>query len=595
MRHARPPILRFAPFVPPPPPIPALPAGSALDLFIDSGRTVLGGVLTQWEDVAHAIIFTPPAGFTGPAVTPTKFQAFDGQLWSLATNELSNVATTLFTAGEACTMAVSGLLTDAGGAISTAFRVGSGVGLTRDFIGNTTFCYSDSITNITNPQMYTGAPFVLVYMITPGTGTMALRLNGWSVVYPYAMAAPAGTPAIDAGASGIQIGNRDDDPLLFWHGYEEEVHGYARILDAADLKSLETNQAAKLGLVGVNGYVSDSAVVAFLGLAGQELVKSIYAATRFYTTATSVTLLVQQNTTAGPGVTNLPMLTIFVDGALFATYTVPTSITPFPPNTTVLALDGHPHIVEIWDGPAEQASPVVPVCAVLIGVQDPTGSTSMLPAVIPENRMVVYGDSISLACGASIPANGAFQELRYLPGHSWLGRVSFFATIGRQLFTDRSFDATFADTSTAIVALAHEVAPGGIKLVWVQISLNDFVASTYASAADWGADLATLVAAIHALDGTVRIVLQGAIVAMNESVPNASGYTLPDLRAQMAIVAAANPTFVSFVDASLTIMGAPPVTLAELNVDGYHPTNAGYATYSTWLIAALQFLGYPTA
>ena len=491
-------------------------------------------------------------------------------------------------------MAVSGYLTDAGGAISTAFRMGS-AGKTRVFIGNTTFCYSDGVTNITNPQMFTGAPLVLVFMITPGTGTMAMRLNGWNVVYPYAMTAPAGTPTIDAGSSGIQIGNRDDNTAFFWHGYEEEVHGYNRILDAADLTSLETNQAAKLGLVGVNGYVSDSAVITFLGLGGQELVKGAYAATRFYTTATSITLLVQQNTTAGPSVVNLPELSIFVDGVFHSTYTVPTSVTPFPPNTTVLALDGAAHIVEIWDGPSEQATPVVPVAAVLIGIQDPTGATSVLPAVIPTNKMVVYGDSISLACGSTAPINGAFQQLRYLTGHKWSGRVSFFGTIGRQLFTDRSFDATFVDTATALVALAHEVAPGGIKMIWVQISLNDFVASSYASAAAWGADLATLVAAIHTLDATIPIVLQGAIVAVNENVPNASGYTLPNLRSQMAAVAAANPTFVSYVDASVMINGAPPVTTGELNVDGYHPTNAGYVTYNTWLIAALQFLGYPTA
>jgi hypothetical protein len=575
------------------PPLPPLPSVSALDLYIDSGRTIAAGHLTDWSDQGHSIALTPPGGSTAPAVSAAVFQQFDGQIWASSTDELSNVATTLFTAGQACTVVMCGECTDAGGAIGTALRVGS-AGKSRVFIAGGGYCYSDGTTNITVPNLYLGSPFVMSWSITPGTGGMTLRLNGWPLVYPNTTSALSGTPGIDDGSSGIQVGNRDDAPTLYFHGYEQEIHAYARILNASDQRSVEGNLATKFNVVGVSGYVSDSAAISFYAIGDEHMLfLAPFASTRFVTKATSITLEAQQNTGAGVTTTNRPELVVLVDGVVNEVYTVPTSASPYAPTSTTLTLDGREHVVEIWDGPpVSGVSATTPVGAALSSIQDSTGSTRMLPALIPANRLTVFSDSIALGCGTTTIKNGAFQMLRYI-GAQWEGRISFFGGIGRGIITDHDVDATFVATATALVALAQEVAIGGAKVIWWQVSLNDFVSATYASAAAWKSDAALLIAAIHAIDASVQIVLQGAIVAAGESVPNSSGYTLPNLRTAMSQLAASNPSFVSYVDASQAIGSTPAVTLSELNVDGYHPTDAGHIAYKAWIVAAMTELGLP--
>jgi hypothetical protein len=521
-------------------------------------------------------------------------QNFDGNLFAASTDELSNTGTALFTAGEPCTVVVAAQNTDAGGNISTPLRVGSS-GKTRNFYAGGGFLYGDGTVNVSIPNLYLGSPWVMSWSVQPGTSGPTGRINGWPVAYPNTTSNPSGSISIDAGSSGVQVGNSDAYPPGYFHGYEQEVHAYSRLLNATDQSNVEGNLASKFSIIGVNGFISDSAAITFYGLGDEHMLfRAPYAATRLYTEATSLTLYTQQNTGAGVGVTNLPQLVILVDGVLTETYTVPTSTSPYAPTSTVLSLDGQPHIIEIWDGPPVQAGAATPTGAVLSSIQDSTGSTQLFPAELPANRLVVYTDSIGLGCGASSAEKGAFQMLRYT-GTTFDGRISFFGGIGRSLHTDKLIDGSFNALANALVALAQEVKPGGRKIIWWEIGLNDFISATYSSAALWGTDAATVVALVHAADPDIEIILVGPIVAVGESTPNTSGYTLPDIRTQMLNIATANPSFVHFRDASQAAGSVPAVTTAQLHVDGYHPLDAGHLALNAWDVATMEDLGLPLA
>lgn len=560
-----------------PPIVPSVPtSGLELDLEADQSATVIGGVLTQWVDQSpNAFVFTPPGGSTGFAATADTFQNLSGYHVAGVTNTLSDAAATPVVEGAARTVSVVGRLDDSGNAISPIFTTGDNPPNTPICIGGGGFCMSGTATPQA-PTLYLGSTFALVWEFTPG-GAVSFFVNGWQMS---ALRAPAPLPTPPAPGDtatgpGVRLGNSSG---LYWHGFVGQIVDYTGTLSAPNFLALSGNQANRFGIVGMKGWISDSAEIPFYGFGGGDsLLTQSESACRLFTTSTSgaITLFCQQTTGMGPEITNLPELTVFIDGEYDQTIVVPVNGTPFPaqPISLVSArLDGSPRLVEIWNGPAVQSGVASPSGTCLSGFQDPSGNTKIYPAVIPTSRIVTWGDSIVLGYGTSGGLyQGGFQLLRQA---ATAARISFWATSGRTVHLERQFDATLAATIDAIVTLLSEVI--GQKLLYIEIGTNDWGASTYATPADWAADVVTVIQGVQTALPDVLVIWGAPIVRQGETIPNGSGWTLPELRAQAAVSAAG--IGVPFDDLSLPLDGVGTVTLAEVNAnDGTHPDNAGHA------------------
>jgi lysophospholipase L1-like esterase len=563
----------------------SLPAGTVLDLFIDKGRTVGGGVLTQWADptVAHGVTLTVPGGFTGLAVTATGVQQYDAQINGTTSVGLSSTTATPFTAGQPRTVMTVGA-TNGFGTFATFMRTSTSSGTVSLFQLGNGYIYAGAGNVTAAPTPWAKALSIVSWKVTPGAGLKPIvRVNGW----PVDPAVITGTADLDAGSAGVTLGYRSDFDGLGWNDRLEQVQGWSRILSSADDAAAEAYYVARFGLVGVSNWISDGAGISML--CSNVLARCPFAATRLHTSATSLAL--RAINTAGSA--SVDELTVFVDGVFNSTI-APAADSVI--HATTLTLDGSPHTVEIWDGESNinltsvnQTTGTV----ALVEMQDPTGSTSVLAAAIPSKRLVVYGDSITTGYAADHAYHGCFQLLRQDPA-SWTGRVSIFASGGRSLNTDFALDSTFGLLAGWTLGLANEVASGGTRILALCIGRNDWAGagnnSPWANLAAFQAAYLAFLQKLRALDATVTIICQTPLVTSDET-NNLQGFSLGDVRTAIT-TSAGSVSGVIVVQGNAAFAGKPAVSVGQL-ADGIHPNTAGQAAWKLWWKGVLAANGGP--
>jgi lysophospholipase L1-like esterase len=576
-----PPPLTTGPDWNPAPPVrqPVLPPASVLDLFIDQGRTVNAGALTQWSDPNHVSnTVTVPGGSAGPTITSNAVQAFDGQRWAPTGVELSSATAQPWSHNQPHTIATVAFLSDGGVNLSTLMRIGSGAGTCPTPVWGSNFYFTDGGTSATGSTIKIFKPVVLVWQFQPGTATFGVRLNGNPIAN-----ISSGTFG-DNSSAGLQIGTRDNVAGFGWTGSIEEIHGWASILSVSDLGQLEGFLATKFLIPGVQGWISDTAGYTPLGgnnVGASSPLRTAFAVTRLLTTATTIALTASND---GSDSTHEPYITVFVDGVLNSSNAVAVGGT----HSFTINLDGNPHTLEIWDGELWGAGGAG---TILIGIQDATGKTQLLPALVPNQRLVVWGDSISVGSLADISAHGCFQLIRQ-DLTTWNGRVSMLTAEGASLRGYFSIDSTFTVLAQWLLNLANEVTPGGKRLVAIAMGHNDWsVVSQWANIAAFQTSYGVLVDALHTLEATLTIIAMSPITSQNETVAGPSGFNLPAVRTAISSVAATRPWLV-YVDGSQSFGGAPALGLSDL-ADGVHPTTAGHAKWKAWWKAVLAANGGP--
>lgn len=564
-----------------------LPPGSVFDLYGDgTGWTNTGGVLTQWQDPNHpAVTLTVPGGKTGPAIAG-KIQGYQKIAWN--GNALSNAALSLFSPGQARTLAAVVSTNDAGPALATPMSFGTTTPLNAICIAGAGsnghgFSYSDGVTN---SDAYTGtdgtfvrtdAPMVAIWMLTPGSGGATLRINGFVVP------GQTGTSQV-SGENGFMVGNRPDyagAPLI---GTGQQFHGYPRICSEADLEALEGVLAQKYNIVGVNRWMSDS--LNYCVFAGAGNLHAPLAAHRFQTTATSI-VLTAINTS---GSATIAQLTVIVDGGAPQYFALTAASTP---QSFTLNLDGNAHVVEVWDGAAWNAGLTG---TALMQIQDDSGKTVLLPMASTSERTVVYGDSISLGAYAT-NYDGGLQKLRR-GAVAWGGRMSFLGGNGRQLHHDYANDPTFTVLANQLKAMLAEVAPGGVQRLIIQVSTNDYNQSAWPDVATFQNAYQTLVGRCQlTMPSTTRILVQGTGVTSNDNALNTSAtpFSIAQTRAAVQAATAAasagnGATNTTYFDPTVSVGGQACYTSAQLNGDGLHPNDAGHAAYAAWW-SAIRAMG----
>lgn len=192
----------------------------------------------------------------------------------------------------------------------------------------------------------------------------------------------------------------------------------------------------------------------------------------------------------------------------------------------------------------------------------------------PVNRLLLYGDSITVGADSTIPTEQGWGILirGYAAAAASPYNVAWEAYGYRTLYRDYQSPGNL----TAFIAQLVAYNPANI---WLAIGTNDYGIITW-SAANFGAAYAAVLDALHAALPSCHIYTQTPIVRVIETA-NSFGNTLGDYRTAIATAQSTRTGFTTFVD------GTTILTTADLDAGGVHPTTAGHAKYATFVRGVL--------
>lgn len=185
------------------------------------------------------------------------------------------------------------------------------------------------------------------------------------------------------------------------------------------------------------------------------------------------------------------------------------------------------------------------------------------------NRLVIYGDSISVGAAAS-PTQSAAWGIQVRAARA--GKSTAFEGWGwRSLYQDAA-DGT---KRAAFVARLLAYAPATI---WLAIGTNDYGITGWNHTA-FGTAYAALLDDLHAVLPATTIVCQSPLIRSVETA-GANGSTMAQYRAAI-LAATVGRAWATYID------GAAILTTGGLSGDGLHPSTAGHATIAAFVENAL--------
>ena len=201
-----------------------------------------------------------------------------------------------------------------------------------------------------------------------------------------------------------------------------------------------------------------------------------------------------------------------------------------------------------------------------------TPTYTLVPPERPD--LLIYGDSIMVGASAAAPvSNATGVKMRRLYGR----KVAIDGWSGRAL----SQDGFTAGERTTLAGILTRTQP---YKIWMQVATNDYGAVAAWSATDFGTAYADLIDKIHAIDPAIMIWCQSPtqrLSPFNESA-NAFGNTTQDYRNVIASVAAARPTYCTYVNGA----GGRIVTDMHWS-DGLHASAHGQQNYADFIEATV--------
>lgn len=218
-----------------------------------------------------------------------------------------------------------------------------------------------------------------------------------------------------------------------------------------------------------------------------------------------------------------------------------------------------------------QSSPTQSASAVLGTWFTGASASASMTAVSssPTNRLVVYGDSISVGANSTVPPRDAWAVLVRT------ARGTASTVVDGYGYRSLYLDASSAGVRASFVAAIQALSP---SILWNAIGTNDYGLNKW-SAADFGTAYAAVLDDLHAAMPSLVIYCQTPIVRTSE-VANTYGNTLGDYRSVISTAVSSRTSFCTLVD------GTAILTTADL-ADGVHPTTAGHALYATYVNTVL--------
>jgi len=185
------------------------------------------------------------------------------------------------------------------------------------------------------------------------------------------------------------------------------------------------------------------------------------------------------------------------------------------------------------------------------------------------NRVLIYGDSISVGANATDPNAEGWGVL--------LRSAVYPRSVATEGWGSRSLydDAVDSTARAAFVAIIAAYAP---PTIWLAIGTNDYGLNKW-SAASFGTAYAALLDDLHTALPSAAIYCQTPILRSTETA-NGSGSTLGNYRTEIGTAVSTRTSYATLVD------GTAFMTTGSL-ADGIHPTTAGHALYYDAVAAAL--------
>lgn len=193
--------------------------------------------------------------------------------------------------------------------------------------------------------------------------------------------------------------------------------------------------------------------------------------------------------------------------------------------------------------------------------------TQLFPARTP--KITVYGDSIATGDGAETGPTGDPQE----KGWATKLRLAYSGQVSIDSAGSRTLNADASDSTKRTAFVAKKVIDNPSRLIFF-IGTNDYGLAPW-NAADFGSACATLMDDLHTALPSMQIDMVSPIYRTTETA-NAMGSTLQNYRDQLATIAAARPTFITFHD------GTRLLSLATDFKDGLHPNGVGHGLLGTY-------------
>lgn len=295
---------------------------------------------------------------------------------------------------------------------------------------------------------------------------------------------------------------------------------------------------------------------------GARLVTAPYARAVLTTTATEIE--VTSHNDVFSVFPNYARLGVFVNGVYNQSVRLPANGV----NVNRIQLPAGSKTVQIVNGLQSRPNAALPVIgSFLKSLRSNAEMTQTFPAVT--NRLLIYGDSISVGSDASPIAEKAWvQQVRTASGSN---------SVALEGWGFRSLHEDAAD-STKRAAFVAKLAAYAPAKIWLAIGTNDYGLNKW-SAASFGAAYAALLDDLRAALPATAIYCQTPLLRTTETA-NASGSTLANYRSQIATAVSSRTAFATLVD------GTAIMTTASL-VDGIHPTTAGHNLYAAAVISQL--------
>lgn len=305
-------------------------------------------------------------------------------------------------------------------------------------------------------------------------------------------------------------------------------------------------------LFGENGGSSDQS---------QYFLTSTFATTEFQTEATSLT--VTSYSTSYSTLPGFSAIGVYVNGVY--NQTIAHTVSGSQSNTITLPAGNK--LVTLVNG--LQSRPNVAALPIGTWVTQVTSPVPITQMLLPRNRTLVYGDSISVG-DASSP----------LMQKAWALQLRAAAYPSSVAVEGWGYRSLHEDANTAVLrkSFVKKLSQYDPDRIWLAIGTNDYGLAKW-SAADFGAAYGAMLDDIHALMPSVRVYCQTPIVRSSE-VANSFGNTLGDYRTQIATAVGTRTAYATLVD------GTAFMTTASLS-DGVHPNTAGHTLYADAVKAAL--------
>jgi lysophospholipase L1-like esterase len=230
-------------------------------------------------------------------------------------------------------------------------------------------------------------------------------------------------------------------------------------------------------------------------------------------------------------------------------------------NAGTLTLAAGTKTVEILTGQTTRPNGVGDVMANYLTAVEFNATTEPVAGLSnPSERILIYGDSITVGSSASAPTNNSWAMLlREL----YSGSVMLEAWGWRSLYED-------APNAAGRTALSNRIASYAPTIVWLAIGTNDYGLAQW-NATEFETGYADFLDKLHAALPSAAIYAQTPIVRGSEG-GNGVGSTLGNYRTAISN-ACATRAWATLVD------GTAFMTTSELEGGDVHPTTTGHGLY----------------